>query len=115
MDFLSAVRAVPRFKELYKKGSDRTEAETKEYNDMLAKNPVLADIRLYDEYKSLMAVTGKSDAQEAAVRNFELMHPNIVTMYNNRELRDMLTGKGRRRRTGRGRRARGRGKNTRRR
>ena len=109
MDVVSALQQVPRFRELNKKGKSRNADEETEYRAMLTETPMLRDIVRYERYAELKEMTGRSDAQEAELKNFEMMYPGIVAQYNRRKL-----GKGRRR-TGRARRGRGRRRYTKRR
>ena len=102
MDVTAAIRVVPAFRTLHKKGKSRTDAEETEYRSLLAKHPPLMDIIRYERYAELVEMSGRTSAQEAELKNFEVMYPAIVAKYNQRKL-----GKGRRR-TGRARRGRGR-------
>lgn len=108
MDVISGIDKLRRFKELNDKGKARTPAEDTEFQGILTKNPEFKNILLYQRYAELVEMSGRSDIQEAELKNFEMNHPKIVEQYNRRKL-----GKGRRR-TGRVRRGRGRRRKTRR-
>ncbi len=86
MDTIKAIQIVPVFKRLYKKGKDRTQAEEKEYQEMLAKNPILENIRVYERYAELMEMSGRSDVQEAELKNVEMRYPEIPKQYAKRQL-----------------------------
>ena len=95
MDVITALRMVPRFKELIKKGKSRTQAEETEYQRMLASNPALDDIRSYERYAELMEMSGRTSVQDAELANFQTSpkYARIVAQYAKRKL-----GKGRSRR-----------------
>jgi hypothetical protein len=99
MEMVAVLQAMPRWKALHKKGKSRTEAETKEYMEMMSAVPALKKIPIFEQYASLMEQAGRSSAQEAALADLTTKYPDIVRAYNDRELRKMLTGRGRRRLT----------------
>lgn len=98
MDTIEALQIVPAFKRLHEKGRNRTQAEEKEYQEMLAKNPILKKIPLLEQYTELVEMSGRSDVQEAELENFKMRYPDIVALYARRRLMKPSRGKGRSRR-----------------
>lgn len=93
MEVLTALRQIPAFKELHKKGKSRTPAENAEYRKMLDTNPLLENIPRYEAYAQLAEMSGRTAVQEAGLQQFLMSYPKIVEEYNKRKL-----GKGRSRR-----------------
>ena len=94
MDFVAVLQSLPRFRELHRtKRNTRNPREEVEYREML-KNPQLAMIPLVEEYEYLLTTPNPSSVDVAALKQFEMNHPDIVTAYGNRVRR----GKGRSRR-----------------
>jgi hypothetical protein len=100
MDTIDAIQILPVFKRLHKKGRARTQAEEKEYQEMLAKYPSLNDILLLEQYTELVEMPGRSNVQEAALQAFltDPRYKKIVAMYERLKSKKPLFGKSRSRR-----------------